>query len=114
MASALLRGKGYRVLEAGSGKEALALFETHREAIDLVFTDMMMPGNMLGDELAARVKSLKPSVPVLFTSGYSPETAEVQLQNDTCFLAKPFKPSQMLERIRKCLDRARSSAVSSS
>jgi len=107
MAGALLRGKGYRILEAGSGKEALALFEIHREAIDLVFTDVMMPGNMLGDELAARVRALKPSVPVMFTSGYTPDMADIQLRNELFFLPKPFTPSQMLEQIQRCLEHAR-------
>ncbi len=101
---AVLRGNGYRVLEASSGKEALGIFESEREQIDLLFTDIMMPGNLLGDELATRILAIKPHLPVLFTSGYTPDLGDIQVRKDSSFLSKPFTPSQLLAQVRQSLD----------
>jgi two-component system, NtrC family, sensor kinase len=103
---AALRKNGYRVLEAASGKAALELFQDHGSEIDLLFTDVMMPGNLLGDELATRLRATKPSLAVLFTSGYTPEVAKTEFHGDGNFLTKPFTPTQMLATVRQCLDRA--------
>jgi signal transduction histidine kinase/CheY-like chemotaxis protein len=104
--AAVLRKTGYRVLEAASGKDALEVFQVHSSEINLLFTDIMMPGNLLGDELAARLRSSKPSLPVLFTSGYTPEITKTDLCSNGNFLSKPFTPVQMLTTIRSCLDHA--------
>ena len=104
--AAVLRKSGYRVLEAASGKAALEIFKDHSSEINLLFTDIMMPGNLLGDELAAQLKAAKPSLPVLFTSGYTPEVTKTDFRNSANFLSKPFSPVQMLETVRQCLDRA--------
>ena len=106
LTTAVLRKSGYRVLEAASGKDALEIFKDHSSEINLLFTDIMMPGNLLGDELAAQLKAAKPSLPVLFTSGYSPEITKNDFRGSGCFLSKPFSPVQMLETIRQCLDHA--------
>jgi signal transduction histidine kinase len=103
---AVLRKNGYRVLEAASGKDALDVFQGHSSEIDLLFTDVMMPGNLLGDELAARLRATKPSLAVLFTSGYTPEVNKTELRDDGNFLTKPFTPTQMLATVRQCLDPA--------
>ena len=103
---AALRKNGYRVLEAASGKDALEVFRDHGAEIDLLFTDVMMPGNLLGDELAVRLRATKPSLAVLYTSGYSPEVAETEFRGNGKFLTKPFTPAQMLASVRQCLDRA--------
>ena len=103
---AALRKNGYRVLEAASGKAALELFQDHNSEIDLLFTDVMMPGNLLGDELATRLRATKPSLAVLFTSGYTPEVAKTEFQGGGNFLTKPFTPTQMLATVRQCLDQA--------
>jgi two-component system NtrC family sensor kinase len=103
LAVAVLRKNGYRVLEAASGKDALDVFQSHGPEIDLLLTDVMMPGNLLGDELASRLRATKPSLPVLFTSGYTPE-ANKTAQGNGCFLIKPFTPAQMLTAVRQCLD----------
>jgi len=102
-----LRKSGYRVLEAASGKDALDIFRDHGPEIDLLFTDVMMPGNLLGDELAARLRATKPSLAVLYTSGYTPEVAQAECQGNGHFLIKPFTPAQMLSTVRRCLDLAR-------
>jgi CheY-like chemotaxis protein len=104
--AAILRKTGYRVLEAASGKDALDVFQVHRSEINLLFTDIMMPGNLLGDELAARLQTTKPSLRVLLTSGYTPEVTKINSRGDGNFLSKPFTPAQMLATIRQCLDHA--------
>jgi signal transduction histidine kinase len=103
---AVLRKNGYRVLEAASGKDALDVFQDHSSEIDLLFTDVMMPGNLLGDELAARLRATKPSLAVLFTSGYTPEVTKTEFRDDGNFLIKPFTPAQMLATVRQCLEQA--------
>ena len=103
---AALRKNGYRVLEAASGKDALEVFQGRSSEIDLLFTDVMMPGNLLGDELAARLRATKPSLAVLLTSGYTPEVTKTEFRGNGNFLTKPFTPAQMLATVRKCLDHA--------
>jgi signal transduction histidine kinase len=102
----VLRKNGYRVMEAASGNDALGVFQDHSSEIDLLFTDVTMPGNLLGDELAARLRAAKPSLAVLFTSGYTSEVARAEFQDGANFLTKPFTPAQMLASVRQCLDRA--------
>jgi two-component system, cell cycle sensor histidine kinase and response regulator CckA len=106
LAVGVLRKNGYRVLEAASGRAALDYFQSHGSEIDLLFTDVMMPGNLLGDELASRLRAIKPSLAVLITSGYTPEINKPEDQGDGRFLIKPFTPGQMLAAVRRCLDRA--------
>jgi signal transduction histidine kinase len=103
---AVLRKNGYRVLEAASGKDALDVFQNHNSEIDLLFTDVMMPGNLLGDDLATRLRATRPSLAVLFTSGYTPEVNKAEFQDNGNFLIKPFTPTQMLTTVRQCLDQA--------
>ena len=102
----VLRKNGYRVFEAASGKAALDVFQGHSAEIDLLFTDVMMPGNLLGDELAVRLRATKPSLAVLLTSGYTPEVTKTEFRGDGNFLTKPFTPTQMLATVRQCLDQA--------
>jgi two-component system NtrC family sensor kinase len=102
---AALRKNGYRVLEAASGKDALEVFQDHSSEIDLIFTDVMMPGNLLGDELATRLRAIKPSLAVLFASGYTPEAGQIEFRDAGNFLAKPFTPAQLLASVRQCLDK---------
>jgi two-component system NtrC family sensor kinase len=106
LTAAVLRKNGYRVLEAASGKDALDVFQSHKAEIDLLFTDVMMPGNLLGDELAVRLQATKPSLAVLLTSGYTPEVTKTEFRGDGNFLSKPFAPAQMLAIVRQCLDQA--------
>ncbi len=101
---AMLRKNGYCVLEASSGKDALDVFQNHSAEIDLLFTDIMMPGNLLGDELAVRLRATKPTLAVLFTSGYTPEVNQAEFRENGNFLIKPFTPAQMLAAVRQCLD----------
>ena len=104
LAAAALRKHGYRVLAAASGAEALEVFKEHTKEVDLLFTDVMMPGNLLGDELATRLRNGKPSLSVLFTSGYTSDLDPARAPAPSEFLLKPYSPGQLLVSIRRCLD----------
>jgi CheY-like chemotaxis protein len=97
---------GYRVLEAANGIEALRLWEQHQESIQLLFTDMVMPGGMSGREVAADLQERNPKLRVIFTSGYSADIAgrELILQEGQKFIPKPALPSTLLEIVRQSLD----------
>ena len=94
---------GYEICEASDGSAALKLAEDHQ--FDLLLTDVMMPG-MLGPVVAAEVRRLQPNVPVLFMSGHSDEIVRDKLLDPaTPFLAKPFTPAQLAQKVRHALDR---------
>ena len=101
----LLTLKKYRVLAADSGRAALPLWERHRDEIDLLLTDVMMPHGMSGRDLAAHCQSQNPRLKVIFTSGYNMElsTADGWLRAGVNFLPKPYRPEQLLELIREVL-----------
>ena len=91
------------VLLAGDGNEGLRLFEEHKESIDLLITDVVMPA-IGGVELAARMRGLLPALPVVFISGYTFE----RLGADTLgpadhFLSKPFTPRALVEQVQRVL-----------
>jgi PAS domain S-box-containing protein len=103
VAVARLKDTGYRVIEAGSGAEALALVDAHPE-IDLLFTDVVMPGGMNGDELAKAVRAIKPRIKVLFTSGYAePSIAGRELAEAGSWLKKPYTARELAGRLRELL-----------
>ena len=97
---------GYCLLEAANGEEALALWAVHSDEIQLMITDLMMPGKMNGEELARQVLQKKPQLKVIYVSGHSPEIIgkDLLLQERANFLSKPFAPSHLAETIRKSLD----------
>jgi PAS domain S-box-containing protein len=97
---------GYRVLQASNGKEAIALSKGHGGQIDLLMTDVVMPG-MNGRELATQLILDHPEARVLFTSGYT-ENVIVHhgvLDDSVSFLGKPYSPSALAKKIREVLDR---------
>jgi two-component system cell cycle sensor histidine kinase/response regulator CckA len=104
----LLERFGYRVLEAGSGPEALAVWESASEEIDLLLTDVIMPAGINGPDLAASLCEKKASLKVMFLTGYSGEvlgeTIEILRQNNSYFLQKPCPPSDLLRAVRCCLN----------
>src|SRR5205823_1526870 len=71
----VLKIQGYTVLEAASGREAVEVWEQAERPIDLLLTDMVMPGGMMGSELAEHLLNQAPSLKVIYTSGYSPGMA---------------------------------------
>jgi CheY-like chemotaxis protein len=100
----MLSGNGYRVITASTSVEALQLVEQVQE-IDLLLTDLVMP-NLGGRELAARVTELRPSINVLFMSGYADEAANRNgaLNPGAPYLEKPFSAYELATRIRAILD----------
>ena len=102
----VLSDRGYRVREAGSGEEALALASAEPDApIDLLVTDVVMP-RIGGLELAERLQAARPDIRVLFISGYpqGAGTSDGLLQGQRAFLAKPFNPEVLARRVRDLLD----------
>jgi PAS domain S-box-containing protein len=101
----VLQEHHYRVVEAGSGVEALRLWDEFDGKIDLVLTDMVMPEGISGRELAEHLKRRKPQLKVIYSSGYSPETIgkDFGAANDI-FLSKPYLPPQLVRAVRQTLD----------
>jgi CheY-like chemotaxis protein len=97
---------GYHVLESISGGEALKVWEQHRNRIDLLVTDMVMPGGVTGKDLAERFLKENPKLKVIYTSGYSVELAgrDFPLEEGVNFLAKPFGADKLAQTIREKLD----------
>ncbi|MCF8129424.1 MAG: response regulator, partial [Deltaproteobacteria bacterium] len=104
-AQELLGRLGYTVLIAGSGKEALEIYEENKDRIDLVLLDMIMPG-MSGGETYDNLKSLDPDVKALLSSGYSIDGKAVAILDRGCngFIQKPFKIKQLSQKLREILD----------
>jgi len=98
-----LRGLGYRVLEAGDGAEALAVLEA--ENVDLLFTDVVMPGGMDGFALADAAVVRQPDIKVVITSGF-PQTryADEMQQRAFPLLSKPYRKGDLAQLIRAVLD----------
>ncbi|MGH6883457.1 MAG: response regulator, partial [Hypericibacter sp.] len=101
-----LTGLGYQVIEAANGPQALAILETDRK-VDLLFTDVVMPGGMTGKVLAERALATRPALKVLFTSGYTENTIVYhgKLDAEVHFLAKPYKLETLAQKIREALER---------
>ncbi len=97
---------GYDVVSACSGVDALRVWEKHREKIDLLLTDMVMPEGISGRELAERLQHQVPKLKVIYTSGYSPGMAgkDLALLEGFNFLPKPYPPTRLAEVVRECLD----------
>ena len=101
----ILQHYHYHVLIASSGAEALRIWDENKGQVDLLFTDMVMPGGMTGGELAAELKKRKPALKVIYASGYSSAlTGKEFSQGNNIFLAKPYQPVQVARLIRNTLD----------
>lgn len=97
----VLEGAGYRVLEAATGTEAIDLFESSRDRVTAVVLDLTLP-RLTGLEVAARLRSMSPDLPILLTSGHTdPRPAADRAASRTLFLQKPFLPDQMINRLRQ-------------
>ena len=105
LALEVLRGNGYTVLSARHGAEALLTSEQHAGTIDLLLTDVVMPG-MSGGDLAGRLTALRPGMRVLFTSGYAGDRlGQRRYAGDPSdLLQKPFTPEGLLQRVRRVFD----------
>jgi CheY-like chemotaxis protein len=97
-----LAGLGYRVLEAADGPGALALLGT--SAVDLLFSDMVMPGGMTGADLVRRARERRPGLPAVLTSGYAAPESVADLPRGAGWLPKPY--TGLARALRAALDGA--------
>jgi DNA-binding NtrC family response regulator len=104
-AERILAKNGYRVIKAGNGREAIAAIGRFSERIDMLVTDVVMPG-MNGSELADRIAVMRPGVKVLFVSGYTQDAIGNKgvIGDEIAFLEKPFAPDALLRKVREVLD----------
>ncbi len=103
--SSVLTGFGYQVSTAEDGRKAIKRFTKNRSRIDMLITDLVMPG-MNGKELAEKIKELRPGIRILFTSGYT-DTHIVrggELEKDLNFLQKPYSIQELMTKVRQILD----------
>jgi nitrogen-specific signal transduction histidine kinase len=98
----VLQAAGYRVLQAGNGKEALDKATAHDGPIHALVTDLVMPG-MSGRELARKVRELRPDTRVLFVSGYAGDELGDRVEPGEALLLKPFNPQELTRRIDELL-----------
>jgi DNA-binding NtrC family response regulator len=99
----VLESRLYRVVDTGQPHHACELFDADRSAIDLLLTDLKMPG-MSGQQVAAHVWAGRPEMPVLFISGYTDQAHAQQLNGARSrFIEKPFTSEVLLERVAELL-----------
>jgi PAS domain S-box-containing protein len=102
----ILEWYGYTVLESANGPDALRLWERHRDAVALLLTDIVLPDNMSGWELSERLMRDKPSLKVIYSTGYVDTVGrELAAQRGVHYLLKPYPPQKLAQIIRECLDR---------
>jgi DNA-binding NtrC family response regulator len=96
--------KGYRVVEAENGEAGLAAAAQHKGKIDLVITDVVMPG-MGGRELVKQLAQVRPEAKVLYLSGYTEDAivSEGTIESGTAFLQKPFTLQNLSRKVREVL-----------
>jgi two-component system, cell cycle sensor histidine kinase and response regulator CckA len=106
LACSVLTGHGYSVLQAESGAKALRVWQASKQRIDLLLTDLVMPDNLNGRELAEKLCAERPRLKVLFTSGYSADVVSKDsvLHSGLNFLPKPYHPHKLVLAVRDCLD----------
>jgi CheY-like chemotaxis protein len=106
MVSDILTQHGYHVLEASSGPAALEVWRREHTRIDLLLTDMVMPGGMMGTDLAEELHRNNPALKVIYTTGYSPGSTGLQdaISKGINLLPKPFSPNALAQYVRECLD----------
>lgn len=98
---------GYRVAEAPGGAEALARLDEVTDGLDLLITDVMLPGRS-GPEVAEVIRDKHPGLKVLYMSGFADQEASGRIEagEDWMFLSKPFSVEDLLSMVRRVLDRA--------
>lgn len=108
LAALVLQKQGYRVLEAESSAEAMDVWERHHSRIDALVTDMVMPGDMPGRELAAQLQKQGPGLKVIYTTGYLADIMDDEQQQDCrenlVILHKPCLPRELAQTLRTVLN----------
>ena len=109
IACAILADLGYQVLQAADGEEGLRLFGAHAGEINLLLSDVVLPGKVRGRELAERVTAIRPEVKILFMSGYTENSIvhHGRLDDGVQLIGKPFKREQLARKVAEALDPAR-------
>ncbi|MCP4591130.1 MAG: response regulator [bacterium] len=107
----LLRDAGYTVVEAGDAQQALEMARGYAGQVDALVTDVIMP-EVNGRELATELKRQRPDLRVMFMSGYTSDVldAERVSTSGAAFLQKPFRPHELLHKVRELLDRSQTAA----
>ena len=103
----ILRKEGFRLLEAIDGMDALEQLDKSREQVDLLVTDIRMP-RLDGISLAHTIAEQYPRTPVIYLSGYSFDLQEERIRHPNlpcAFLAKPFSRADLVDAVRKCLEK---------
>ncbi|MDF1738200.1 MAG: ABC transporter substrate-binding protein [Verrucomicrobiales bacterium] len=106
VAKKILTKHGYHVIEAHSGQQALGVWEQFGANVDLLLTDIVMPEGMSGHELSVRLQAEKPSLKVIYSSGYTAEIfrGNAVFPEDVSFIGKPYLPEHLLAEVRAVLD----------
>jgi two-component system cell cycle sensor histidine kinase/response regulator CckA len=105
LTTSILRAEGYTIVATGDPREALRIARSRPEPLDLLLTDVVMPG-MNGRELAGRLRVFRPGIKVLFMSAYSAETVEnfgIRLAPGEPFVVKPFAVADLANKVRAVL-----------
>lgn len=102
----ILERQGYRVIEAPDGSAAIERWEQHRATVDLLLTDIVMPGGMSGRALATQLQSTRPDLKVIYVTGYSAELAAgtTPMRAGEVLLQKPLQADALLATVRRTLD----------
>jgi PAS domain S-box-containing protein len=107
LAESFLRSQGYRILTARSGEQALEMMDRYGD-IDLLFTDVIMPGGMNGLKLAEKVRERQADVPILLATGYMEELPRYgSMAASLEIMIKPYRQAELSERVRIALEKAR-------
>jgi two-component system cell cycle sensor histidine kinase/response regulator CckA len=99
----ILEMRGYRVIDAVNGEDAVEKFREHKEEITLLITDVMMPIKD-GRETYEEIRKIKGDIKVIFTSGFDSELNRLLKKEGHYYLQKPFAPHQLLQKIVEVLD----------
>jgi len=100
----VLKASGYLIWEAANGPEALDVWKTNASQIDLMVTDIIMPGGLTGWELSDKLREDRPGLKVVLVSGYGPDRTGKK-RPDSHILQKPFTLESLTETVRNCLDK---------
>jgi signal transduction histidine kinase len=105
LAVRILERAGYNVIAAADGEEAVEIFKSHAESVDMLLFDVVMP-RLGGHQAYERIRALRPDVPVLFSSGYSENAIHTGfvLHEGLRLLQKPYAPATLLRAVRAALD----------
>ena len=102
----ILEKYGYKTYQAANGAEAVEVWNQKKQEIQLLLTDLIMPGSMNGRELAEALWQERPDLKVIFSSGYSADIVgkDFKLESEVNFLQKPYHPQTLALTVRRCLD----------